>query len=32
MGCIYVKRLDQLDQGVLERLVTQAWDRAGAQA
>ncbi len=30
MGCIYVKRLDQIDQGVLERLVKQAWDKAAA--
>jgi hypothetical protein len=30
MGCIYVKKLDAVDTGVLERLVKQAWDKAGA--
>ncbi len=26
-GCLYVKRLDDVDQGVLERLVRRAWGR-----
>ena len=30
-GCIYVKKLDAVDQGVLERLVQQAWDKAAAR-
>ncbi len=29
-GCLYIKRLDTVDLGVLERLVKQAWDRAAA--
>lgn len=29
-GCIYVKRLDAIDEGVLERLVQKAWDAAAA--
>jgi hypothetical protein len=28
-GCLYVKRLDAVDAEVLERLVRQAWQRAG---
>lgn len=28
-GCLYVKRLGDIDETVLERLVRQAWDRAG---
>jgi hypothetical protein len=28
-GCLYVKRVDAIDLGVLERLVAQAWARAG---
>ncbi|MBX3195286.1 MAG: DUF1801 domain-containing protein [Microbacteriaceae bacterium] len=28
-GCLYLKRLDGVDLGVLERLVRQAWERAG---
>jgi hypothetical protein len=28
-GCLYVKRLDDVDAGVLERLVRNAWERAG---
>lgn len=28
-GCLYLKRLDAVDADVLERLVRQAWDRAG---
>jgi len=31
VSCIYVKRLDALDRGVLERLVTQAWEKAAAR-
>ena len=27
-GCLYLKKLDGIDQHVLERLVRQAWDRA----
>ena len=27
-GCIYLKKLDAIDRGVLERLVKQAWDKA----
>ena len=27
-SCLYVKRLDQIDQGVLERLVRNAWTSA----
>jgi hypothetical protein len=27
-GCLYVKRLGDVDETVLERLVRQAWDRA----
>lgn len=27
-GCLYVKRLDAVDAGVLERLVRQAWERS----
>jgi hypothetical protein len=30
MGCIYVKKLEAVDHGVLERLVKQAWDNAAA--
>ena len=26
-GCLYLKRLDAVDQGVLETLVRQAWER-----
>jgi hypothetical protein len=25
-SCVYVKRLDQIDQNVLEQLVTRAWE------
>jgi hypothetical protein len=28
-GCLYLKRLDGVDLAVLERLVRQAWGRAG---
>ena len=31
-SCVYVKRLDRVDQGVLEQLVRQAWSRSGAPA
>jgi hypothetical protein len=27
-GCLYVKRLSEIDEGVLERLVRNAWERA----
>lgn len=27
-GCLYLKRLDAVDESVLEKLVTQAWERA----
>jgi hypothetical protein len=27
-GCLYVKRLGEVDENVLERLVRKAWDRA----
>jgi hypothetical protein len=27
-GCLYLKRLDAVDEGVLELLIRQAWDRA----
>ena len=27
-SCVYVKRLDQIDQGVLEQLVRKAWESA----
>lgn len=27
-GCVYVKRLSEIDTSVLERLVAQAWERA----
>jgi hypothetical protein len=27
-GCLYVTRLDEVDRDVLERLISQAWDRA----
>lgn len=26
-GCLYIRRLDRVDLGVLERLVWQAWER-----
>jgi len=29
-GCLYLKRLDRLDSGVLEELVQRAWDRLSA--
>jgi hypothetical protein len=28
-GCLYLKRLDAVDDRVLERLISQAWERAG---
>lgn len=28
-GCLYLKRLDAVDLDVVERLVRQAWERAG---
>ena len=31
-SCVYVKRLDQIDQGVLEQLVRTAWSQAGDAA
>ena len=31
-GCVYIKKLEQIDHGVLERLVKQAWDKAGARS
>ena len=27
-GCLYLKRLDAVDSGVLERLIRSAWERA----
>jgi hypothetical protein len=27
-GCVYIKRLDQIDEQVLERLVRNAWSRS----
>ena len=27
-GCLYIKRLDEVDSGVLELLVRRAWDRS----
>jgi hypothetical protein len=27
-GCLYVKRLDQVDQSVLEQVIRRAWERA----
>jgi hypothetical protein len=30
VGCVYIKRLDAIDQSALERLVKQAWDRAAS--
>lgn len=29
-GCLYLKRLDKVDESVLEGLVRKAWERAGA--
>lgn len=31
-SCVYVKRLDQIDQNVLEQLVRKAWELAEARA
>jgi hypothetical protein len=27
-GCLYIKRLDAVDEGVLERLILAAWERS----
>jgi hypothetical protein len=27
-GCLYVKRLDQVDRRVLERMISAAWQRS----
>jgi hypothetical protein len=31
-GCVYIKRLDQVDAGVLEQLVRSAWESAAASS
>ena len=31
-GCLYVKRLSDVDEAVLERMVRNAWQRAGRPA
>jgi hypothetical protein len=31
-GCLYIKRLSDVDETVLERLVRNAWERAGQPA
>lgn len=30
-GCVYVKRLSDVDRGILERLIAQAWARAQSE-